>query len=99
MMESMGRSDLGPAGRSRRSSRPRSLGCVSAGTARLGRWPRTVREWVKQAELDAGLRFEVSWVAATVAAELGGCDSAEVRRWVRRFGRVAISARATSPWG
>ena len=71
-MESMGRSP-GVAAPSRLSSRPRSWSCASAGTAQQGRskdfdlTETAVREWVKQAERDAGARQD------------GGLTSAERR--------------------
>lgn len=63
IMESMGRRSRVLVARSRRSSRPRSSSCADAVTARSVRSPRgfdltetAVRDWVKQAEVDAGDR-------------------------------------------
>jgi len=76
-MESMGRKKPRRAARSRRSSRPRSWSCASAGDQSAGQVARdfdltetAVREWVKQAGRDARARAD------------GGLTSAERKELV-----------------
>ena len=96
-MESMGKKRVGLVGRSRRSSRRRSSRCASAGDRTVGQVAKdfdltetAVREWVKQAELDAGTRSD--GLTSDERAEL-----AQLRRENRRLREdVEILKRATA---
>ena len=96
-MESMGKKSPRAAARSRRSSRPRSSSCAGGVTARSVRSRRdfdltetAVRDWVKQAELDAG-------TAATGLTSAEREELAQLRRENRRLREdVEILKRATA---
>ena len=96
-MEGMGKKPRRRVGRSRRSSRRRSSRCVGGVTARSARsredfdlTETAVREWVKQADIDAGVRSD--GLTSTEREEL-----ARLRRENRRLREdVEILKRATA---